>query len=76
MAHRSCLCVSVYTFIYVIIHMYALGTHTYTCINGEVMNEGGLETESLDLSYFLLPIFYISLTSLGTSDFPKFQLRY
>lgn len=56
--------------------MYALGTHTYTCINGEVMNEGGLETESLDLSYFLLPIFYISLTSLGTSDFPKFQLRY
>lgn len=56
--------------------MYALGTHTYTYINGEVMNEGGLETKSLDLSYFLLSIFCISFTFLGTCDFPKFQLRY
>lgn len=56
--------------------MYALGTHSYTCINGEVMNEGGLEAKSLDLSYFLLSIFCMSLISLGTSNFPKFQLRY
>ena len=55
---------------YVIIHVYALSTHTYTCINGEVTNEGGLETKSLYLSHVLLSIFlYFSHFSWNTLSF-------